>query len=427
MSESKAPRKINLLQSGAILAAVGFLTQGIHYGFQMIVSPLLGGPGKDGEFARVLTTITFIGFLGLPLTIASQAVTHYVARFHFSGDDARLHALLAGCRKFLLQITIFGSVAAIVAVKPLGHYFDIPRTSLTLIALFCVLGGLWSSYVVAICQGLGWFKRLALIGLLAAVLRVLFGLPVTYFWPVAESAVMASAMMLLPNLILIYWKKEFPKPVASAESPWNREFVQFLIVSAACVGGSFCFSSADQLVANKFFNLRYPVPLDAYSSAGLLARALPTTAGPLLVVLFTHRSGRHHHDGLRDQLKLFGIYALGLICGAVMLYLLRNFCLHLLHRDKPLAADMVGHLATTMVFAGLIQALGTWALASRWLKVSLLYGVLGLTYWLTLLAIGLTPPDLLRVMPVALGAALAIMLVAWLNTMYRNHPPTPEL
>lgn len=416
---------MNLLQSGAILAMVGFLTQGIHYGFQMIVSPLLAR--TDGEFGRMTSTIIFIGYLGLPLTIATQAVTHYIARFHFSGEDARLHALLAGCRKFLLHITIFGSVVAILLVKPLGHYFGIPRTSLTLIALVCVLGGLWSSYVVAICQGLGWFKRLALIGLLAAVLRVAFGLPVTLEWPVAESAVLASVVMLLPNLILIFWKKEFPKPVGAAESPWNREFVQFVIVSAACMLGSSCFSTADQLVASKYFTDSYPVPLDAYSAAGVLARALPTTAGPLLVVLFTHRSGRKHHDGLGDQLKLFGLYALGLIFGAVMLYLLRNFCLHLLHRDKPLAAGMVGHLATTMVFAGLIQALGMWSLASRWLKVSLLYGVLGLAYWLTLLCTGLTPPDLLHVMPIALGVALAIMLVAWLNTMYRHHPPTPDL
>ena len=215
--------------------------------------------------------------------------------------------------------------------------------------------------------------------------------------------------------------------MGTAESPWNKEFVQFVIVSAACVLGSYCFSSADQLVASKFFNVSYRDSLDAYSAAGILARALPTTAGPLLVVLFTHRSGRQHHDGLGDQLKLFGIYALGLIFGAVMLYLLRDFCLHLLHRDKPLAAGMVGHLAATMVFAGLIQALGMWSLASRWLKVSLLYGALGLAYWLTLLCIGLTPPDLLHVMPIALGVALAIMLVAWLNTMYRHHPPTPDL
>src|SRR5208282_4370294 len=199
----------NLLSSGIIFSAASFLALLIHYGFQAIVSRQLGG--ASGEYGLVLATITFIGFLGLPLTIATQAVTHYIARFHFSGDDARLHGLLAGCRKFLFHITVAGSVIAIVLVKPLGDFFNIPRASLTLVALVCVLAGLWGSYVTALCQGLAWFKRLALVGLLTATLRVLFGGLTTKISPVAEWAVLASAVMLLANLVLLFWKKDFPR------------------------------------------------------------------------------------------------------------------------------------------------------------------------------------------------------------------------
>ena len=130
---------------------------------------------KPANTASPSPPSAFVRFLGLPLAIATQAVTHYIARFHFSGDDARLQGLLAGCRKFLFHITLAGSVIAVILVKPLGDFFHIPRTSLMLVALGCVLGGLWGSYVTALCQGLAWFKRLALIGLLAAMLRVLFG------------------------------------------------------------------------------------------------------------------------------------------------------------------------------------------------------------------------------------------------------------
>ena len=38
---------------------------------------------------------------------------------------------------------------------------------------------------------------------------------------------------------------------------------------------------------------------------------------------------------------------------------------------------MIGRLSVTMVFVGLLQLLGIWSLASRWLKISLLYGALG--------------------------------------------------
>jgi hypothetical protein len=401
-----------LLQSGIIFAAISFLITLVHYVFQIIVSRQLGG--ESGEYGLALTTITFIGFLGLPLAVATQAVTHYIARFHYSGDDERLHGLLAGCRKFLFHITIAGSVIAIVLVKPLGDYFNIPRTSLTLIALVCVLGGLWGSYVTALCQGLAWFKRLAFIGLLAALMRVLFGWLTTRIWLTAEWAVLASVVMLLANLILLFWKKDFPPRTDTAISPWDREFVQFLVVSAACIVGSNCFSQGDLLVANKFFAKG---DLDAYGSAGLLARALPTAVGPLLAVLFTHRSGRHHGDALREQLKLLGLYAFGLLSGAIGLFVLKPFVLQLLHRNTPEAAGMIGRFSITMVFVGLLQALAMWSLASRWIKLSMLYGGLGIAYWITLLCLGKSPADLLCVMPVAAGGAFGTVFLIWLIAM----------
>jgi hypothetical protein len=425
--ESKAktgsPQSEKLLQSGIIFTAISFLTLLVHWLFQFIVSPQLGG--SDGEYGLVLATIAFITFLGLPLQIASQAVTHYIARFHFSGDDARLHGLLAGCRKFLFHITIAGSLIAIILIKPLGDYFNIPRTSLTLVALVVVLGGLWASYITALCQGLGWFKRLALIGLLGAFLRLLFGGLTTRIWPVAEWAVGASFVMLLANLILLFWRHEIPRRTEPTVSPWTPEFKQFLIVSFAWAIGSNCFNQGDLLVANKFFSKG---EIDAYGSAGLLARALPTVVGPLLTVLFTHRSSRHHHheDALREQLKLIGLYAAGLIFGAVCLYVLRRFCLHLLHRDTPEAAAMIGQLAVTMVFVGLLQALAMWSLASRWIKTSLLFGGLGVTYWVLLLFLGHSPAALLGVMPIAAGIAFGTLFVVWLTAM-RGHVPTMSL
>jgi len=410
----------NLLSSGIIFSVVSFLTLLVHYVFQIVVSPQLGG--SAGEYGLVLATITFIGFLGIPLTIASQAVTHYIARFHFSQDSERLNGLLAGCRRFLFHITIAGSVIAIVLVKPLGDYFNIPRTSLTLIALVCVLGGLWSTYATALCQGLGWFKRLALIGLLAALLRLLFGGLTTKIWPTAEWAVAASVVMLLSNLVLLFWKNDFPRRTEKIISPWTPEFKQFLVVSFAWAIGSNCFSQGDLLVANKFFSKS---EIDAYGSAGLLARALPAAVSPLLAVLFTHRSGRLHSDALREQLKLLGLYAVGLLSGAIGLFVLKTFALQLLHRNTPDAAGMIGRLSITMVFAGLLQALAMWSLASRWIKLSMLYGGLGITYWITLLCLGKSPADLLRVMPVAAGVAFGVLFLFWLVAMctHKIGPP----
>jgi O-antigen/teichoic acid export membrane protein len=406
----------NIWRTGLIFTAAQFLTLLIGFGFQMIIRRQLGAAG---EFGFVQTTIIFIGFLALPLAIAAQAVTHYIARFHFSGDDARLHGLLAGCRKFLFHISIAGSIVAILLIKPLGDFFHIPRASLTVIALVCVLATLWSSFITALCQGLGWFKRLALIGLLAAVIRLAFGVSATTISPVAEWAVLASAVMLLSNLVLLFWRKDFPRKTDMAVSPWTAEFVQFLVVSAACVFGTNCFSQYDALVAQRYFP---GDQLDNYTTAGLLARQIPSLVGPLLAVLFTYRSSRHQHpgDALREQLKLLGLYAFGLITNAVGLYLLRTIGLRLIGQNTPEAAAMIAPFSVTMVFVGLLQAFGVWALASRWIKISLLYGALGLAYWLTLLFLGKSPAALLNVMPVAAGIAFGVLFLVWFIAM-RTH------
>ena len=73
-----------------------------------------------------------------------------------------------------------------------------------------------------------------------------------------------------------------------------------------------------------------------------------------------------------------------------------------------------------MIFVGLLQSLAFWALASRWIKISLLYGGLGISYWLTLLFLGKSPAALLQTMPVAAGLAFGALLLVWL-AMMRPH------
>jgi hypothetical protein len=400
-------------RSGVIFTVASFLTNLGNFAFLAII----GWKLPQGEFSLANNTLVFAGFLGLPLAIATTAVTHYVARFDFAGDDARFVGLLAGCRKFLFHLTIAGSVLAVLLVKPLSDFFHFPRSSLMLVALGVVLASLWGAFATALCQGLAWFKRLALVGFLAMCLRLAFCGTAIWKFPVAETAVLASVAAVFANLILLFWRNDLARP-ASPISPWDRKFVQFLIVSAACVGGNMFFLQGDMLVTQH--NNFAEVERDAYSAAERLAVALPLTVGPLLTVLFTHRSGRHHGDALREQLKLLGLYTAGLVGGAICLFILRAFCLKLLGRNTPEAAAMIGQLATTMVFVGLLQALAMWALASRWTKISLLYGGLGLAYWLTLLFLGKSPAELLRVMPIAAGIAFAALFLVWLIAM-RTH------
>src|SRR4051812_18007833 len=179
-----------LWRSGIIFSAAAFVAGLGNYAFQAIMGRLLKTPGHSGEFGYVGSALAFINLLGLPLLIASTAVTHYIAHYNTSGDEARLAGLpggsreifflptptvaglLSGCRKFLFRLTLAGTVVAVLLINPLSVAFDIPRASLPIIALGCALAGLWVAFANAICQGLGWFNRLALLSLATMILRV---------------------------------------------------------------------------------------------------------------------------------------------------------------------------------------------------------------------------------------------------------------
>jgi hypothetical protein len=73
-----------------------------------------------------------------------------------------------------------------------------------------------------------------------------------------------------------------------------------------------------------------------------------------------------------------------------------------------------------MAVTGLIQAIGIWSLASRWFGLSMLYGALGLAYWITLFVRGRTPNDLLTIMPIAAAVAFVLLCIGWLLQLKRE-------
>lgn len=408
-----APSK--LLRSGMLFTVISFATSMGAFVFQGVISRQLKDAGDYGAANSAIGA--FVPLMSLLPAAAAIAITHYIAHYQSCGDAARLQGLLLGCRKFLFRLTVLGSLLALAVILPLSSFFHY-NESMMLATLISTLLGLWSGLATALVQGLGWFNRLALIGFLSMLLRVVFcwlGM-VTWHWPSAEMAVLASALSLFAGLVLLCWRKELKlhgKPI----SPWNREFVHYFIASVAFAVGNYCFFMCDALVAQHYFP---GAQCDAFSAVGVLARALPVTIAPLLAVLFTSRSSGRSHGSLSDQLTLLGLSALGLVSGAAGLYFLRTFCLHVIGRNTPEAAANIAPFALTMVFVGLLQSLAFWSLASRWLKICLLYGGLGLGYWITLLGFGKTPAELLRAMPVTAAAALAVMFIAWFSSMKRH-------
>jgi O-antigen/teichoic acid export membrane protein len=406
--------EVKLWRSGIIWSILSFIA-GLG---NLAVSAVLGHRLSKPEYGSANSTLDFVTFLGLPLQAFSTALIHYIAHFRGTNDQARLQGLLAGCQNLLIKVSIAGSVLAIIVAEPLGRFFHFPRTSLMLVALLCVLAAVWSGLAVAMCQGMAWFKRMAVIGVVAVMMRLGFCWVMTKPFPTAEIAVLATAFSFIANLSLLYWWKDIFRHGAERISPWNRHFANFLVVTAATVGGSFFFTAGDGLVARRYFT---GDDLGAYHGAARFGRAIPATVGPLLMVMFTSRSGNKEGAAITDQRILLSLYAAGLACGALVLVVFRAvFVKFIFGAYNAEAAEMIIPFSITMTLVGLNQAIGMWSLANRWLAIAAIYGSLGLCYWVVLLTVGRTPSALLHAMPLGAGAAFCVLCGAWLVKLRRQ-------
>jgi hypothetical protein len=402
--------QVKLWRSGIFWSALSLVAGLGNFACSSIIARNLNS--TSGEFGLSTTALDYVNFLGLPLQMLSMSVVHYIAHFRSKNDEARLQGLLAGFQRFLFWATMGGTVLAMVVWLPLGWFFHFQRTSLMLTVLVCVMVGIWSGFGAALCQGMAWFKRLAIIAVLAVGIRLVFAWFMTKRFPNAEVALSATAVSLLANLILFYWWKDIFRHPAQRISPWTREFMQFVVVTGATVAGTYFFTTGDGLVSKKYF---FGGALDAYNMAARFGRAIPATVLPLLIVTFTSRSGGKESAARTDQRILLSLYAAGLGCGAALLIVFRSVLLKLyLGHSNDEAAQMIVPFSITMVLIGLSQAMGMWSLADRTFKIALLYGALGLTYWITLLVVGKTPAILLTVMPIGAGISFCVLCICWL-------------
>ncbi len=403
---------MSLWRSAIFWAVLQFVAGLGNLAFQAIIKRRL----SDAAYGDANTLLTAIGFLGLPMQMASWAVVHYISHFKSHNDEARLQGLLAGCQGFLFKATVVGSLLALALAGPFGRFFSFNFAEMAA-TIICVMVGLWAGFATALCQGMSWFKRLAVINFVAVLLRLAFGWIVTQRFPTAEMALSATTFSLLANLALLVWWKAIFRHSQARLSPWNREFRDFLVVSIGFVAGNWFFTSGDMLAA-KFW--KFPAGIWAsYTAAGQYARAVPGAVGPLLSVFFTSRSARRSAQSARDQKVLLALYAGGLACGAGFLVLLGVPLLQILGKYSPVSAQLLPRFAVVLALVGLNQALATWSLASRWFKIAALYGALGLAYWLVLLAFGSNPDNLLRAMLISSSIAFVALCSAWLTHQRR--------
>ena len=412
---TKAPRTKQTLariwlSDGAILTAANFLAAAANYLFQALMRRHLSW----SEFGYLNATIGLIMFAGVPLTAASQTVTHHLALVGATGDTEKMQRLQAASLKFLRHLTWFLFAVSLVLLYPVADFLHFPRMSLAWVALLWIPINLWSTLGGAWCAGLSRFRLYAFLLMATGLVRLAAGDVIVRMYPWAEAGIYASMLSGLVLALVVAINPHHGTAARLRQTLFDRDMIIYGGAALAVSFSTFVFLQGDQIIAQRHFTGE---ELGRYSGAGLLGRAIVWASLPVLIVYFTRRSGHDpvHHE---SPARLLWAYLALIGAGAIFLIVMKGPLLMLLlgTHDAGLA-DMADDFAFVMIPIGILQAMGYHYLASRRILECMVFGGCGLAYLIALAVFGQTPVLMLEWMG---GVAFASIMIMGMLTLMRR-------
>jgi hypothetical protein len=391
---------------GGVIALLTILTQ--------IVLRRALAPGEFGT-VNALFGVTIV------LLVPFAAFSAILRRSLAAANDSHLHVPL------LNRAAIVWSLVCLVLFFVILPLLRLPRASLEFFMLLTVAGG-----VLAICgRPATPVKWCAIVGISAAVLRLIVSAWAGAKWPTAESGLGALVLgFLLAGLPALRDQSGGPS-LADAWKVLRPTLVPGLATISVALALAL-FTNADRIAAQGTFGSakiyiqmnfgRSPdfidhVLFDDYQAAGMLARWLLWGLLPLLALLYTQRTALR--GTTHGSLRWFWIYLGALVAGVVLLILAAPLA-NLIFTGDP--AVFVPGFAGAVFMLGLLQGIAVFALSSRrWIECFLL-GALSLVYTGFLFYAGHQPQIMTSCM--FGGALISLMLVLLVGVVRyaRSHP-----
>jgi len=397
----------------AFIAAMSFLTQ------IMLRRGLL-----PGEFGTVNTALGVIGLATVPLAAVDLAFVWHLSRKQGPERKEKLEALRAAGPLITEMFAWAWCVVAALSLIIVLPMLLMPRFSLQLFTMLNVLIALGGVLSGVMCRYGGRLRLWAWLLVSAAAARVILSVWLTTEEPWAESGL---ATFLIAGLItfapaLKPTEADETQRMKALRAVMDRAFLVDLGAVFSVLLAIFLFSSADRIVAQSWFgapvnnNIGYvdwPM-FDAYQTAGLLGRSILWGTQPLLLLMFIRRSQLEKTTAA--SLDWFWIYLGALITGVTLLEVFKQplselFC----GKNFASTAHLVPVFAATMIPLGLLQGLGTFALASRRYQECFVLGGCGIGYLLLLYLVGRQP----ALMPTYMfgGGLVALMIVLFVGVV----------
>ena len=400
------------LSDGLILTIANFVAALGNYFFQALMRRHLSW----SEFGYLNATLSLILFAGVPLTAASQTMTHHLAQIGAEGRAEKIARLQAASLKLLRHLTwiIFG--LCVLLIPPLTEYLRFPRMSLAWAGLLWIPVNLWSTLGGAWCAGLSRFRLLAVLLVATAFLRFAAGAVAVSYYPWAEAGIGASILSGVVLASIAVFSPHHATAASLRQVMLQRDWLIYGGAALAVAFGTLVFLQGDQIIAQRHFPGEQ---LGRYTGAGLLGRTVVWASLPVLTVYFTRRSG--HHAALVSPVRLLVVYLGMLIAGAIGIFIVRAPLLQLFLgvHDADLSS-MTARFAFAMVPIGILQAMGYHYLAARRLTECIAFAGCAIAYLTALSTFGQTPVLMLNTMTDCASTSIVLLGLITLARRFRH-------
>lgn len=320
-----------LFRAGFWLTFASVLSGGLGYLYQVLMGRLL----EPGEFALLSAIMAFAMFLASPLNSILMIVSRKVSTLRAQGDMWQVRKVYFDAHKFVFYIFIS---LGVIFYFFLNHALDWLNTeSHVAVLLLFVMLLMFSMQAVnnGFYQGFKFFRWLGFLGLMAALLKVVFSLAFVLYGYSVEGAIAgvvlaAAASWILGGYVLCRLipaprEKELGVKVGYSLQP-------FLPVLAANVAFA-VMTQLDMVLVNIFFDSTLA---GTYAAASVLGKAVLYLPGGLVLALFPLVADNHANKTSSNLLLLQAVFLTGAICtfASIVYWLFGNEIISTLYGDQ---------------------------------------------------------------------------------------------
>jgi hypothetical protein len=386
-------------------------------GFNIVMQVLffgeMRGEKSQGEFGTLIAALGVVGLLTVPVLGLSQAFRLYLQNVK---EDSRVIALRGSSLAVTETFAWLWCAVCLVLIFLPYPLPNLPRYSLQLFALMCVLLALSGCVSAAICEAAGRTRYWTTLAVGALVVRLVFGGLLVAYQPWAEAGLAALLVAGFVTLAPVLQPRDLhlAARLKTCREALDRDFLVFAGATLSVLVGIYLFTNADRIASVRWMNVQFlhnvlsaegtQAEFDTYQATGLLSRCLLWGIQPLLWMFYAERSKLNKTPVA--SLKFIWIYLALLFIGTLVF----GFGSSIVGQrwSVPAASNYGPTFAVILLPLGLLQGLGIFSLASRRYHECFVLGGCSIVYLLILTFFG-RRPDLM--LPFMFGSSVVCLMI----------------